>query len=168
MLAAKANYSPAQTKVKTMYQNWQAICTIPDHHFMLALAVLDPDTAFGQVVIERFPEYFTTEAQPGPIPLSLLRQKANEQATEDGYPDEYDSLVSDGACKHFNIPTHGFGGMYELLPPELSHLKELKGIGHVVTWRGKEFVVVQNDENYDDYVGGNIFLAPADRVAVGY
>ena len=63
-----------------MHKNWKVICQIPDTHVMWALALLDMDSDLGRTFVGRFPEYFTQEEQAGPVPLSVLRQEAAENA----------------------------------------------------------------------------------------
>ena len=97
----------------------------------------------------------------------MLRLEANKEAAKDGYPEFYDDLASDGACKKFDIPVRWFAGpasrdvrAKEPLPPELVHLVDVKGIGHITEWGGKKVVVVEN--GLPDF----ICVAPAERIAL--
>ncbi len=149
-----------------MYKNWKAICQIPDGHVMWALALLDMYSDIGRKFVERFPEYFTHEKQEGPIPLSVLRRKANEVAGKKGFPAESDALVSDEACAYFNIPVQVFNGprgtdpQREPLPAEFAHLIEAEGIGHTAEWGCRMVVLVEN--GFPDYAS----FAPAELIAL--
>jgi hypothetical protein len=154
-----------------MFKNWKAICEILDPHFMWAIALLNLTTDFGQMVASRFPEYFTDKEQQGPIPMSVLVEKAIENERDCAFSAEY--IVSCGAPSHFNIPIIEFAideqaqHDYDvpLLPVEISRddirSDDNDRMGHVVEWRGKKLVLLE----YNVHTG-LISFAPAECIAV--
>lgn len=162
------------------YKNWKAICQIKDTHFMWAMALLDLTTNFGQSVAERFPEYFGSEQQQGPIPLSVLRQLAEKDGREQK-ANQFDCLVS--FDKYWgrkgqigeNLPIISFSTITDnsfddpMLPDEIDKQIEALGrraeVGDIFTWEGKSFVLMENN----DEKRGSCFLmyfAPAELIAV--
>ncbi len=151
-----------------VYKRWSEICRMEDPLFMLAVSHLDLNTKFGATFVERFPEYFSAERDNGPVPLMVLRLRANENsASYDSGGDASDLLASSQACSDFDIPVQGFhgpnyGGDKDKLPlpTELIDLVHLEGTGQLVEWCGSQFVVVEN--GMPEYV----YLAPANRIAL--
>lgn len=158
-----------------MYKNWRAICQITDTHFMWALALLDLTNNFGQMVAERFPEYFSTEKQMGPIPLSVLFILAKKHGKEQGV--DTDCLVSHDKywSKKFDIPIISFSTCEDngfndpMLPTEINSQIEALGrraeVGDIFSWEGKKLVLLENNDDKR----GSCFLmhfAPAEIIAV--
>ncbi|KKP67064.1 MAG: hypothetical protein UR66_C0002G0094 [Candidatus Moranbacteria bacterium GW2011_GWE1_35_17] len=138
-----------------MYKNWKAICQITDTHFIWALALLDLTTDFGCMVAERFPEYFSNEQQLGPIPWSIIKQKAIENNGE--FADL--APVTWGAFKEYDIPLIKFDGSGEC--PHISEIENWLGESHsqgdVMDWKGKQLCLVE-----DSWTDGNdwAYFAP--------
>lgn len=148
-----------------MFKNWKAICQIPDNHVMWALALLDLNAEIGRKFVERFPEYFTENEQPGPYPLSLIREAGHENGRRQEARHGEDTPVSFDAVPEW-IPVQTFdkfgNNVASLngpkLPDEINHDAEQ---GEVVTWEGKQFVVLENNENCEE-----LSIAPAELIAV--
>lgn len=150
---------------KEMNKNWKAICQIPDAHVMWALALLDMDTDLGRKFVERFPEYFTEVQQAGPYPLSLMRAAAQEEGHRQGSEHGGDHIVSYDAVPE-GIPVQTFDkygrNIANLdgpkLPAEISpHAVQ----GQIVTWQGKQFVVLENNDSCEE-----MSIAPAELIHV--
>lgn len=151
------------------YRNWQAICKIPDTHFMWALALLDLATDFGQSVVERLPEYFTDELQQGPIPMSVLRMQANEGVMKatGGECGVTDALVFRGSTVH-ELPLIRFAVAsaiaeyphlgFQLIPKEL---ESAETVGKVYKWQGKDIVLLECIEGSGEWT-----FTPAECVAL--
>lgn len=151
-----------------MSKNWKAICEIPDRHFMWAIALLDLATTFGQMVIERFPEYFTKESETGPVPLSVLRMKARENAAK--YGDDAEAGERHISCYGavpswmpefcFREPEDRLGAEsgLEVIPQELS---EARTIGEIYEWEGKKLVLIDYFED-----GGERRFVPAECINI--
>lgn len=129
-----------------MYKNWETICCIKDVHFLRALVLLDITTDFGCIVANRFPEYFSKERQVGPIPLSVLRIKAQDtklyiKNPEDhlficnAIPEEWPVIKfgDDNAVDRYK--DHGF----QIIPRKL---KRAKNIGALYEWEGEKIILV--------------------------
>jgi hypothetical protein len=103
------------------FKRWREICEIHDYQFRVALSLLNLETDLGRMAAERLPEFFTTSKTEGvgPVPLSALRLRAQDNAR--GYGSKFSNghLVSYDAVQAFNIP--------------------------VFDWDGKEVVVVENN-----------------------
>jgi hypothetical protein len=148
-----------------MYKNWKAICQIPDTHVMWALALLDMDSDLGRKFVERFPEYFTQDEQAGPYPLSLMRVAAQKEGRRQGSDHGEQNIISYDAVPN-GIPTQGFDKYGRSvanfdgpkLPAEISPNARQ---GEIVTWEGKQFVVLENNESCEE-----LWLAPAELVHV--
>lgn len=157
-----------------MFKNWKAICEILDTHFMWALALLDLETNFGQSVAKRFPEYFSDQEEAGPIPLSVLRMLAEQDATQQG-SHNFDCLVSFGRYwrKKYNIPIISFSIFPDsdlpMLPSEIDdqidNLGRRAEVGDMFIWEGKPLVLLENN---DDQRGSAFVMefAPAELIAV--
>ncbi len=152
------------TQENAMFKDWKKICQVPDTHFMWALALLDTNTDFGRQVVERFPEYFTQEEETGPVPLSVLRMEAEENAARQGGTCGSDHLTTYDAIPSW-MPTLYFaeGGPLNHYPeakPVPSELKKIQDVGTVCEWEGKKLVLV---EWLDD---GQWWFVPAELIAV--
>lgn len=148
-----------------MFKNWTAICQIPDTHVMWALALLNLDSDLGRMFVERFPEYFTHEEQTGPYPLSLMRAAAQEEGRQQDNDRGEEYIVSFSAVPK-GIPVQTFdkfgrsiaGFKGPKLPVEISPDAVQ---GDIVTWGGKRFVVLENNEGCEE-----LSIAPAELVYV--
>ena len=115
---------------------------------MQALALLDINSEFGKNVVDQLPEYFTEEEQPGPVPMSVLQQEAQDK---DGFRED---LVTDGVCDQFQIPVIRYslpgdetGAKSPTIPEELGSLKRIQpkqGFGQVFEVNGQKLVLVEN------------------------
>ena len=157
-----------------MNKNWKAICGIPDTHMMWAVALIATESDFGSMIMMRLPEFFTEETQQGPYPLSILREDAERaaiaQCCEPDRGPYTNELYSYGTCAKFDIPTKLFrcrgSTMIDENDPKCSPLpadlhmlvKNLEGIGHIITWKEKDVVVVENCP------GEFIVVAPAEMI----
>lgn len=162
-----------------MFKNWRAIKDIPDRHFMWAIALLDLATEFGKQIAAKFPEYFQLEqpAENGPIPLSVIIQRAEEEAEDGGgsdgsarlhpviYDATHDLTVIDFRGKDDNESDYSF------LPDVVA--EQLEGdlyVGKEVEWEGKKLVMLEYYyEHYCDTTPVTIRIyhfAPAEQVIV--
>lgn len=162
-----------------MYRNWKEICQIPNARFMQALALLDLESEFGQMVAKRLPEYFTEEEQVGPIPLSTLFALSRRAAQRhNGGSGETDCLVSYNDYwkrEGVNIPIFSFSTVEEntfddpMLPAEIESQIDALGrraeVGDTFVWEGKSVVLLENNDDKR----GHCFLmyfAPAELIAI--
>ena len=152
-----------------MHKNWPKIYAVTFQSLRWTLALLDIDSEWGELLKTRLPEFFSEEEIQAPVPLSMLRHKADELSLAAGDGVGHDCLGSEGlgACAAFNIPAFVFGGNgdYEEsgrkpLPRELWHLCEVEGIGHLAAYDGGQVVVVEN--GLPEY----LYLAPAECIAL--
>jgi hypothetical protein len=158
-----------------MYKNWKAICGIPDVHFMWAMALLDVTSDFAKELMTKLPEYFTTEEQKGPVPLSLLVEVASAAYVQEGYDlNEKDPLACidlayDGKIREkFDIPTRAFRGpsgdndALSPLPIELlSAVEEVNArCATILEYKGKKFIIVGG--SWPD----SVVLAPVECIAL--
>jgi len=164
-----------------MNKDWLSICEVSDPNFRMALALLDLKSSFGRYVMEAMPDYFTDQESLGPVPLSVLRRVAHDNAlkNEGGVWDPLDvshdrtgeywnGLVVDGACAHFNIPVRTLcgpdapeGNSWETMPKEFEYLHYVaKGIGYIMMFEGTSHIMVENA--LPDY----FCLAPAEYIAI--
>jgi len=147
-----------------MYRNWKAICQIPDYQMMKALALLDLKSELGQMIIERLPEFFTSEEQAGPYPLSLMREAARDHGLRDGCAIGEQNIVSHGGVPE-GIPvikfTKGADRAVDDARPQLpNEIRPDATVGETVSWQGKDYVVLENDQ------GKEMSLAPAELVFI--
>ena len=153
-----------------MFKNWRAIKDIPDRHFMWAIALLDLHTEFGQQIAAKFPEYFQQEqpTENGPIPLSVIIQRAEEAALGEGNGRQF-PVIWDGAVDIPMIITFSLNSDNEdgnsVLPNEIA--KQLKSgqkyIGQEVMWEGKKLVLLEESYSSSDYW---IHFVPAELIIV--
>ncbi|MDD4900615.1 MAG: hypothetical protein PHS62_00680 [Patescibacteria group bacterium] len=148
-----------------MNKNWKAICKIADTHVMWALAMLDVNSTIGRKFVRRFPEYFTKKKQAGPYPLSLMRAAGLEKGCRDGSDSGDDHIVSYDAVPE-GIPVQTFDkfgrNVAGLNGPKLpSEISPDAKQGEIVTWAGKQFVVLENNNSCEE-----LSIAPAELVAV--
>ena len=135
---------------------------------MRAIALLDIESSLGQIFVERFPEYYSQEEGVGPIPLSVLRITAEENAAKAGGYRVDDNLVTYGAAAAYNIPCDKFATgdkgkeKYgaDKLPQELEVIR-YTSVGSVITWNGRRIVILENNRDFEI-----IFFAPAETVDV--
>jgi len=151
---------------KKVFKNWPAICAIQDKFVKWALAMLNLHSDVGKRFAEQLPEYFTTDEVFGSVPLSVIRKQAHENAVhcgDDGSGEEHP--CSYGAIPIW-IPVFTFDkfGRKQVscdapnLPSEISPDAEQ---GEVVTWEGKKFVVLENNESCEE-----LHIAPAELIDV--
>lgn len=146
-----------------MYKNWKNICQIEDIHFMWALALLDLTTDFGRMVVKRFPEYFSSKQQAGPVPWSLIKKKAVEK---NGVNADLAPVTFDG-FRGYDIPILEFrlsGGNEKYPPTEIENwLNEGHSQGDILDWEGKKLIFVE-----DSWSDGNDWacFAPAELIAM--
>ena len=170
---------PQENGGKTMYKNWKVICGIRDCHFRWAMALLDLTSDLGKRLISQLPEYFTAEQLAGPVPLSILRHLARQNALEQGATERsMDCLVSFDECwqKEYDIPIMTYSTIADsefdnipMFPEEISQQMDKLGrrveVGDVFTHAGKQLVVLENN---DEHRGSCflMFFAPAEHIAV--
>lgn len=151
-----------------MGKNWDAIQTIKDPHFKMAISLLKEDSDLGRRVKKGLPEYFHNGSDTGRIPWSILL-KAGVEAVAQGTDETADvrDLMENKVHERFNIPLVTFQGPekdygYPVLPQELMHLLKLEGegIGHTVEWNGAPMIVFEN--SMPDWID----LTPAGRIAL--
>lgn len=153
-----------------MNKNWPAISKIDDTHLMWAIALLDLNTELGRRLVEQLPEYFTSEDGAGPVPLSVMRQEAERRGRARN-PDKnysYDKLIVHYGGVPPHIPLQTFdvygnglvdGGFKpDKLPSEISPTAQQ---GDLVTWGGKQFVVLEHSAALEEMV-----IAPAELVII--
>lgn len=151
------------------FKNWPEICKLGETHHLMMLAVATADLSqFDERVeqlIAAFPQCFSNEEVAGPYPLSLIRAKAEKEGRRQGsthgwdFPQSYDAIPS-------HIPLHGFD-KFGRNQAGLDGPRLPDGIdpdtpqGGIVTWEGKEFVVLENNERCEE-----LWIAPAECVRV--
>lgn len=152
---------------KKVFKNWPAICVIQDKFMKWAIACLNLNSELGQRIVQQLPEYFTDQEVLGPVPLSAMRQKALEYARTHGgnlewgheLPVSYEAVPIGVPVLSFDLyGRNQAGGDFPKLPPEISPHAEQ---GEVVTWEGKKFVVLENNDSCEE-----MHLAPAGLVDV--
>ena len=153
-----------KTRTFTMNKNWKEISQISDTRVRWELVMLNMDSDLGRKIVERLPEYFTHEKQAGPYPLSLMRAMAQKEGHRQGNDDGERYIVSYDAVPN-GIPVQTFDKYGKnvaildgpKLPAEISpHAQQ----GEIVTWEGKKFVVLENNESCEE-----LSIAPAELVA---
>lgn len=152
-----------------VFKNWPAICAVQDKFVKWAIACLNLNSELGQRIAKQLPEYFTDQEVLGPIPLSVMRQKALEYARTNGGDleggHEFLFLVSYEAIPT-GVPVLSFdlygrnqiGRDFPILPSGISPHAEQ---GEVVVWEGKKFVVLENNDSCEE-----MHLAPAELIDV--
>ena len=150
------------------FKNWPEICRLGEtqHLLMMAVATIDlsKDDQSLQQIIAAFPQCFSHEEIMGPIPLSVIRAKAEENGPHEGpneadYPEAYDAIP-----KH--IPLRGFDKFGRnqacLNGPTLpKDINPDAPQGATVRWEGKEFVVLENNQSCEE-----LWIVPAECVRV--
>lgn len=153
-----------------MKKNWNEISKIGDRHLMWALAMLDLKSELGKRVAAQLPEYFTDGEETGPVPLSVMRQKAERRGRAEN-PDQnyrYDELIVHYGGVPPHIPTQTFdvygnhivGGSNrpDKLPSEISPTAKQ---GDIVMWGGKQFIVLEHNDGIEEMT-----IAPAELVII--
>ena len=150
-----------------MHKNWKAICEITDTHFMWALALLDLNTDLGRLVAERFPEFFSNEPNTGPIPWSVLTQKARKKANRDyQHPEEnmYScEVIPDGwSIFKFGDKDTIVGYPELVFEPIPEELEDAKRVGSTYTWGEKQLILIE----FAQVKGNEWYFVPAELIAV--
>lgn len=149
-----------------MYRNWKVICKTPNTHLMWALATIDLDSVLGQRLVAQLPEYFTTQRQAGPVPLSIMRASARVEGRYQGNMEHgADYIVSFDAVPE-GIPTQGFDTSGKNsgeanLPPLPTGINPKAKQGDIVVWEGNQCVVLENNHGCRE-----LYIAPAELVAI--
>ncbi len=148
-----------------MYKNWKAICEVKDNHMMWALALLDLTSDLGRRFVEQLPEFFSQEETAGPYPLSLMREAAQENGRKQGTDNGANYIVS-----HDGVPGHIPVKMFDKFGKNVASLNGPKlpdeispdaRAGETVTWEGKQFVVLENNDSCEE-----LAIAPAELIFV--
>lgn len=149
-----------------LHRNWPAICEVSSDNRLLTmlLSTIDLDTDRGQRLAQVFSECFSAEPVQGPVPLSLLRKESYDIAVETEGNAQDAQLIAYNSLTPRGIPYIGFDmygndsveSGYPLLPDYIP--KDAK-IGTVVEHEGKEWVVVQWNDSWEE-----IHLAPVEAV----
>lgn len=156
-----------------MYKNWKAICDITDTRLMWAMALLDLEADFGQDVAKRFPEYFSEKEQAGPVPLSVLKMKAEENAAREGFPGTgsghlatYDAIPEWMPIFHFSLDEHELRYEGIVLPPDEINaaLQKEEKIGKVYRWADKEIVLIVLVDSINN--AGEWYFVPAELIVI--
>lgn len=160
-----------------MFQNWREISRIPDRNIRTGVALIDPESKYGKVVVAKFPECFQSERteDTGPIPLSVLIEKAREQVRRgEGDPTRY--LVCYGGAN--DIPVVKFclsedcDGEFPLLPDELwKQIETVKKanklhVGQSFTLEDKELVLLEMSGCGSGGDDAEFYFAPSAAVMV--
>lgn len=155
-----------------MFRNWKVISEIPDRHLMWAMSLLDLNSEFGQQIAAKFPEYFQKEepSQPGPVPISVMVERAKIRAAREGDEMGAEALVTyDGAN---DIPTMLFCACSEFpdLPEQLAsqveaaEAEERLYVGQEFYWEGKKLILLERSICPTE--GHEYTFAPAEAVLV--
>jgi hypothetical protein len=152
-----------------MNKNWSQICEIgkQDWCLMMALAFADSETPLGKSLIKAFPRCFSKGKLLDRVPLSVLKEYAENRAPYKGYGSPETALASvvlEDSNSPFHLPFIRLAKIEEyheqygfpLLPSNIP--KEIL-VGSVVCYKGKKHVVVEN-------VYGEICLAPTTCIYV--
>lgn len=146
-----------------MRKNWKAICSIQEPILRMALALLDPDSEIGKRIMQQLPEYFTESDQSGPYPLSFILALAHREGLKEGsnygelHPASFDAIPEDVPTVTFDIYGDNLtSAFFDKLPDGID--PDAKQ-GDIVTWNGKEMVVLENNESCCEMT-----LAPAECV----
>lgn len=151
-----------------MFKNWQAICDTPDVRLMHFLSFLDLDSYLGKRIVEQLPEYFTDEEQAGPVPLTVLRATAEQNAARAGGEPSNDHLVIYDAFEGLAIPIivyatgHGLAELHEVAIPVPDELQDAKVIGQVYEHDGRKLVLVDRSGRDDN----EWYFVPAECIDV--
>ncbi|MDO8483249.1 MAG: hypothetical protein Q7S86_05555, partial [bacterium] len=120
---------------------------------MMALAHSDLETHTGRRLRKAFPECFSARDFRGPVPLSVLQEKAvkinNTENFDFEIPEEM--LESTGVLRKFNIPHKRFSVTYEnrkrfgypLLPQEMANKCNF---GALVSLRDRPYFIAESVE----------------------
>lgn len=164
-----------ETKECPKFKNWEEIGEFKNSFIRMGLATLDlnkPDKETKRI-INAFPECFNYEEDKGIISLSIIRRRAvdsyrnqNKHADMSGeeraasLPVAYDAVPS-------HIPIQGFdkGNARDIAAQSLNLPMlpdELFGNqGDIVEWQGKRFVVLENNDELDEF-----YIAPIGCVSI--
>ena len=158
-----------------MYKNWKEINKLAaaSPFMTIALATLstDMDKPAVRAVIAAFPRCFNTEAEAGPVPLSVIIEETRAEMLEENpsrtieegrvYPCSYGVVQRHGIpFQEFWYGDSDFKDDEDMFPlPE--SIPTAVELGQIVEWKGMEFVVVENNDNYY-----TIRLAPAECILV--
>lgn len=150
-----------------VYKNWNAINDVMRYNKLLGLALATLDTAtrglYEQRLMEAFPESFNTVKEIGPVPLSVIMEKARADSDYEGrcLPASFGAIPA-------HIPLHELcyegsdliADGFDQLPSSIS--TDVK-IGETIDWNGAPFTVVENNNN--DGVC-TVYIVPAECVLV--
>jgi hypothetical protein len=153
------------------FKNWAEICKLGevDRMLMMAIATIDLDANGIHVhqLISAFPQCFSDEKVSGPIPLSVIRRTA--QMNYSGDP-AFQHECGDYPVSHRGVPDwvpvvtydksgrNVVGSNQPRLPTEIDPNAKQGGI---VTWGGRKFVVLENNEECDE-----LSIAPTECIDV--
>ena len=116
---------------------------------MMTLAHVESKSRLGRRLAKAFPECFSARNFRGPVPLSALKERALKNGRHFGYDAPEVLLAQTEALRDFDIPCAQFSATHEnqkqygfpLLP---ENLLEKCDFGSVVSFHGKQYVVVEN------------------------
>jgi hypothetical protein len=130
------------------FKNWPEICKLGEVDPMLMAAVAtvklsNPDDRIEQL-IAAFPECFTDKEIAGPVPLSAIRRSAQlkgrkEHGAENGrdFPVSFEAVPAYIPLQQFDWNDDRSGiPLPESIPKNAPQ-------GSIVTWEGKQFVVLE-------------------------
>jgi hypothetical protein len=159
VLKAVARTIVANNKIRP-YKNWPKICELIKGGrpiFAGILANADPQDEITSRLIVQFPEYFSDVPVKGPVPLSILRTYAVQQAIKQGHePEEHPGdLGFYGALDKYEIPYLEF--LNDLSKREQCHLEAVPlapdsldtgaEFGSTIDFDGKKWFVAQNSDD---------------------
>lgn len=171
------------------HKNWPAICEALrpeyvgpedarpcDPAVVWANALANPQSEYGRRLAAVFPEFWSDAEVQGPIPWSMLKEQAARGNSRDvsgldpNDPEDHNRLydICLGLGYSLPFPTVSFAcpgtdswGNY-IFPPLPQDFKGEKKVGDMVTWRGSNWIVIQNNER--GY--GEISITPAKCIAM--
>ena len=132
-----------------MHKNWKQICKLGpvDWCLMMALAHADPKTPTGRRLMKAFPKCFSAKKESGPIPLSVLQERARELNRDYDAPEHM--LADLGVLDELNIPYTKFQDPHERtsnrdhLPVLPEDVEEKCLFGSIVSFQDQEYFVAE-------------------------
>jgi hypothetical protein len=151
------------------FKNWPEICKLGETQRFMMLAVATVDLSIldekTHQLIAAFPQCFGPEEIAGPYPLSLIRADAEKAGLREKYKEGAGSPISYRVVPSY-IPLQGFdktgnseaGFEGPILPKDIDSDTPQGGL---VTWEGKQWVVLENNESCQE-----LWIAPAECIRV--
>ena len=149
--------------IRSRFKNWSEICKIEDWNLRAALTRVDMSSDAGHKLQRAFPECFTDVNQPGPIPLSVLKDEAAQRSREFRHS-HYNWWVDLEIANDYNIPftriyvidDDGKGNGQNLVQLQVGDVTEGKiEFGEVVVYKSHRYLIIEDN-------GYTICLSPVE------